>query len=333
MPDNTADTEDLQRLKILYVYDILTRFTDQDHILSVEEISARLAEKGIEAGRKALYADIRALQAYGLDVLMERQGRHIGYHVVSREFEVPELRLLADSVSASQFITQKKTRTLINKLTGLCSTFEAQSVTRSLKLMRSSKTGNERIYLNIDRIQQAAQAGVQVSFRYFDRNIRREKVYRQGLRYCTPYQLVWNNGRYYLVGCYEKRPDQLTNFRGDRMEAVELTDRAARPMPEGLDLSRYLSESFDMFSADSQRVVLRFRNTPEMVGVVMDRFGDAAMIPDGEEHFTVHLQVRPQKGFYAWLFQLGDQAEVVSPAEVREEYKDQLEKALAMLAK
>ncbi len=98
-----------QKLKLLYLYQILLQKTDEDHKISMEEILRALARCGIEAERKSIYSDIAALQDFGLDIMTQR-GPGGGYYVASRDFELPELKLLVDAIQCSRFITQKKNR-------------------------------------------------------------------------------------------------------------------------------------------------------------------------------------------------------------------------------
>ena len=104
---------DNQKLKMLYLVKILSEETDDAHALSLQEISARLAAYGVNADRKTLYSDFDALEKYGLEILKEQVGRNVYYHLATRSFELPELKLLVDAVQSSKFITEKKSRELI----------------------------------------------------------------------------------------------------------------------------------------------------------------------------------------------------------------------------
>ena len=105
-----------QKLKALYLLDILSRETDEKHGLTVPEITSRLEEQGLSPNRKTLYADLEALENYGLDIIRSQDGHLIRYHLVTRTFELPELKLLVDAVQSSKFITENKSRQLIKKL-------------------------------------------------------------------------------------------------------------------------------------------------------------------------------------------------------------------------
>ena len=319
-----------QRLKILYLYKILVEQTDEDHAITMPEIIRQLEAYGISAGRKALYEDIEALREFGLDIISGR-GASSGYAVVHREFELPELKLLADAVSSSRFLTEHKAKKLVDKLGKLASVHEAKQLRRQVYIAGRTKEHNERIYLSVDAIQRAIRENRQISFKYFSYDLRKRRVYRDSVRVCTPVALLWSDERYYLVANYEKYPDKLTNFRVDRMEHTEVLDVPGIPPAEPFDPEEYQNETFSMFSGKTQIVKLRMENS--LVTAIIDRFGKGIDIhPDEERFFTVRVPVKVEQPlpFFGWLFQFGDKAEILEPVELRKTYRNMLENVREM---
>ena len=316
------------RLKILYLYKILLEKTDNNHYISMPEIISQLSLYGISAARKALYDDIEALKTYGLDV-QQLKGNTSGYYVASREFELPELKLLADAVTSSRFLTEKKSNELLKKIEGLASVHEAKQIHRQVFVSNRAKAMNERIYINVDTIHRAIAEGKKISFKYFDYDLEKKKKYRDGLRVCSPYALSWTDERYYLIAYYEKYTS-ISNFRVDRMESVQILEEDIVPKPADFSIAEYMNSSFSMFSGESRDVKLRFDN--KLINTVIDRFGkDVSLIPDGNEHFTVHVKVKAEAPFFAWLFQFGIKAKIVEPASLKEKYRIQIEDVLNTL--
>ncbi len=316
MSDTTKSAN--QRLKILYLYKIMLERTDEEHSISMPEIIAQLELYGISAGRKALYEDIEALRTYGLDIISVR-GDKSGYYVASREFELPELKLLADAVTSSRFLTEKKSAELLKKIESLSSIYQAKQIGRQVYIADRVKAMNERIYLNVDVIHRAIGENRQISFRYFDYDMQKRKKYRDGARICSPYALSWDDERYYLIAFYPKRPDNYTNFRVDRMESVEILSETSRQLPQDFNLSEYMNSTFSMFSGETQSVKLKFDST--LVNTVLDRFGnDISLRPDDDTHFTVRVNVKAEAPFFGWLFQFGTKAEIIEPSELKTEY-------------
>lgn len=319
----------VQRLKILYLYKILTEYTDEDHALTMPEIISKLEQYGISAARKALYDDIEALKLYGLDII-DTKGRNADYRVVSREFELPELKLLADAVSSAKFLTEKKSRELIEKIAALCSTYQSVSLRRPVHVSGRAKAMNEKIYLNVDVIHRAISENKQISFRYFSYDTSKRRVYRNSRRVCSPYSLVWDDEKYYLVGYYEGRKS-ITNFRVDRMENVEIEDTRCVPAPEGFSVDDYLGSSFSMFSGETTEIKLLMDN--DLVNVVIDRFGkNTKIVPYDEEHFTVIVNVKAEAPFFGWLFQFGGKVRILSPDSISDRYREMVESAARSFA-
>ena len=144
--------ESSQKLKLLYVMRYLLRSSDEAHPVTVQQIIDFLSGEGIPAERKSIYDDVEALRRFGLDIIQVKIGRQSGYYVGSREFELPELKLLVDSVQSSKFITYKKTLALIRKIESLASVYEAQLLSRQVYVKNRIKTMNESIYYNVDEI-------------------------------------------------------------------------------------------------------------------------------------------------------------------------------------
>ena len=245
-----------QKLKLLYLARILSEETDEDHGLTLPEITARLAALDIPADRKTLYADFEELRRFGLDILTVQEGRQYTYRLVSREFELPELKLLVDCVQAAKFITEKKSRELIRKLEGLASRNEALQLQRQVLISGRIKTMNESIYYNVDKLHQAINGNVRIRFRYFSWTVRKEmELRRGGADYeVSPLHLVWDDEYYYLVA-YDNTDLKTKHFRVDKMLQIRLT-RLPREYPEEaarLDISAYSRSLFGMFGGRRAR--------------------------------------------------------------------------------
>ena len=314
-----------QRLKILYLYKILLEYTDDEHSLTMPQLIENLEQYGIAAARKALYEDIEALKAFGADIIYEK-GKAGGYKIVSRNFELPELKLLADAVSSSRFLTEKKSKELIKKLETLTSIHFGKQIERQLFVCNRVKSFNELIYLNVDAINRAISEHRQISFIYFDYDVKKQKKYRDGIRICSPYALAWADERYYLVAYYEKY-NRVANFRVDRMERVDVLEKNGKKMSDNFNLIDYLNSAFSMFSGASEPIKLKFDNS--LVNPVIDRFGKNVAIYS--RHFTVIVQVNTEQPepFFGWLFQFGTKAQIVSPAHLNEKYRNMLNEVMA----
>ena len=318
-----------QKLKILYLMKILLAETDENHSLSVNDLISRLAGYGVGAERKTIYDDIEALRQFGMDIVAE-QSKSYGYYVASRDFELPELKLLADAVQSSKFITEKKTRELIRKLQGLASVNHAKTIQRQVYIQNRVKNMNESIYYSVDALHEAIADDKKISFRYFDYNIHKERVFRRGGQpyVVSPVVLSWNDEHYYLIARSADR-EGLSHYRVDRMYGVRILDET-REAADRFDLAEYAKKVFGMYGGEELDVRLRVHNS--MVGAVIDRFGkDVTMVADGETHFTVRVRVALSPVFFGWLFQFGALCQVLSPQSLIDELRGHTEAFLAQL--
>lgn len=319
-----------QKLKILYLMKILLNETDDSHMLSMNEIIAKLAEYGIVAERKAVYDDIETLRQFGIDIIMEKV-KTFGYYVGSRDFELPELKLLVDAVVSSKFITEKKSLELIKKLEGLTSRHDASKLRRQVHIHNRVKNMNESIYYSVDALHEAISNNKKVSFQYFDYNIDKERIYRRdGAKYIvSPIALLWDDENYYLVARSNDH-EGFTHYRVDKMNGIEKLDETNSGEASGFNPADYSKKIFGMFGGEQISVKLRVHN--KLAGVVIDRFGkDITMISHGDEHFTVNVSVALSPVFYGWLFQFGELCEVIEPQLLKNDLRSHAEKFLAQL--
>lgn len=212
-----------QKLKMMYLAKILMEQTDEEHTITVPEMIAELSKLGISAERKSIYDDLEYLQLFGLDICSKKT-RTTNYYIASRDFELPELKLLVDSVQASKFITRKKSMELISKIEKLTSHENAKKLQRQVFITNRVKTVNEQIYYNVDKIHEAIAANKQITFKYFNLDVNKKKVYRKdgGLYTESPVSLTWDDENYYLI-TYKEKYDSYTHYRVDKMEMIELT--------------------------------------------------------------------------------------------------------------
>ena len=318
-----------QKLKLLYLCRILLEQSDEEHPLTVQELIAYLARYDIRAERKSIYDDLNALSRFGLDVQF-RKGHTPGWFVGTREFELPELKLLVDAVQSSRFITRKKSGALIRKLERLSSVYQAQQLQRQVFVSGRIKVMNESIYYNVDKLHSAIAAKRAITFQYFDYNMYRQKVFRRGgSRYTvSPYGLIWNNDNYYLVA-YAGAHRQMRHYRVDKMENIVVTclPREGADEHSTFDIAAYGQKHFGMYSGEEMTVTLRAKSS--MAGVVFDRFGqDVILVPDGSDFFTVSISLVLSPQFFGWLFALEPEVELVAPAQAVEAYQARLHLAL-----
>ncbi len=314
-----------QKQKLLYLQKILLEQTDEKHRLSGPELIEQLELYGISAERKTIYNDIEALIDSGLDVVVERQGHANVYYVGSRLFEDEELSVLADAVASSKFLTQKKSNELIKKLQQLTSVYNAQRLKRTVYVANRAKTYNETVYYSTNAIHEAMNAGKQISFKYTEYDLKKNKRFRHGGEVYTvsPYYLIWESDCYYLV-CYCNKRDKIARYRVDRMAEVEVLDKKRRGLSmDEESFAKSLRATYNMYGGTEASVVLEMSD--KLINVLIDRYGDSVHPnPIGGDRFTVRLDVQISPTFWGWLFQFGEDAKIVAPSWAVDEARQRL---------
>jgi len=307
-----------QKLKPLYIMNYLLQNSDEEHLVSVNQLISFLDTQGISSERKSIYDDIEALRFYGLDIVQGGSGKGIGYYVANRNFELPELKLLVDSVQSSKFITHKKTATLIKKIETLASIHEAQLLNRQVYVKNRIKTMNESIYYNVDAIHNGISMNRKIQFKYFEYAVDKSRRYRRDGAYyvVSPFAMTWDDENYYLVA-FDAEAGIIKHYRVDKMTDIATTEdaRDGQEVFDSFDMAVYARKVFGMFSGEEESVQLRFEN--HLVGAVLDRLGqDVFIVPDGEEHFTVRADVVVSPQFFAWVTGFGSAARIIGPDDV-----------------
>lgn len=315
-----------QKLKLYYLAKIMVEKTDDSHMLTMPQIQKCLAEYDVTADRKSLYSDIEALRTLGIDVIGEQSGRNYFYHVGKKQFELAELKLLVDAIQSSKFITEKKSRELIKKLTSLASEHEAQQLKRQVVVQGRIKTMNESIYYNVDELHNAISKNSKIKFKYLKWNIEKKMVpKREGTYEVSPWGLSWDDENYYLIG-YDSKDCKIKHYRVEKMTDIEMTGetREGKEYFKEFDLASYARKNFGMFGGESRQVKIRFKD--DFVGIMLDRFGKDISIrsakDDGWSETIVEVAVSDQ--FFGWIFSLGNNVKLISPEDVVKRFRDEL---------
>lgn len=312
-----------QKIKLLKLEEILRRETDEDHALTTEELCQKLDALGITCDRRTLKRDIDLLNAEGYEVLSKKQGHCTAYYVPERCFSIPELRILLDAVQASGFITTEKTEELSQKLRTLCSVYEGQALAESSAVFNARKHSNEQVLIAVDTLERAIREKKKVSFRYFDLDENRQRVFRKdGERYVTdPLSLLYTEDFYYLIA-YTEKHHGTTPYRIDRMVFVRVESEpvcAEAEEQRALGLKEYSQQIFRTYSGPLEHLTLRF--SKKQIGCVYDQFGEKTAVravENGLYETDVTIQTSPV--FWGWLFQFAGDMTIVSPPSAINEY-------------
>jgi len=315
--------ENSNKFRPLYLLKVLEQYTDETHHLTTNEIVDTLnKEYGLTTHRTTIPADIKLLVEFGYDIITVKSSQN-KYCIGSRKFELPEIKLLIDAVQSSKFITSKKSKVLVEKLSSMTSEYQSKSLSRNIVFDKLIKPDNEKIYYIVDALNDAINQKCKVSFLYFDYLPNKKKhIKNDGKPYViSPYSLAWNGDYYYLIGYSDERKI-IMNFRVDRIDNKPiLLDEQSTETPSEFNLTEYTNQVFQMFDGEETVVQLKCEN--ELMKNIIDRFGeDVEVISNDEQTFTVEVTVDVSPTFFGWVLGFGGKMKIVSPESVKKEYKE-----------
>lgn len=311
-----------QKLKLLYIVDILNKYTDEEHPINASEICDRLYELGVSAERKSIYDDIEQLTLYGYDIIKTRTPRS-GFFMASREFELPEIFLLCDAVKAAKFISAKKSRELIKKLENMLSVYDTE-FTGNVYFDSADKTKNEELFYTIDKINRAIKEKKKIHCKYIIRELKSGKdiADRVKERNISPYALTWQDDHYYLIGNYDKY-DNLIHLRIDRMKSVEITDIPSRHFSEVCDytdnfnVADYVKKLFGMYGGTADEIELKCSKS--ILEYLIDKFSENVSITNvNDDTFNLTVTAIVSEALVTFIMNYGNKIEVIKPGYLKD---------------
>ena len=334
-----------QKYKSLLVWDILQKHTDEDHALNVKTIMDMLKEYGIQAERHSISRDINELMALlnrgqeapedaddlpFFEYEIEYDASKHGYKISHRPYEFDELRLLAECVRASKFISQSQEKNLLSAIEGMCSEYQIEELQNEVYLVGRNKTTNKYVMGTMLTINQAIRENRQISFHYQKytlKNKGQQVDRRNGLIYqLSPFKLIISDGNYYMLAWDDKKKPSknMVTYRLDRIKDAKMTDQERLGVPEfaKLDMRAYTRQHFGMYSGTEKIVSIRFTN--DLLDTAVDRFGTGADVFYGDDdgrHFIVTTSVAVSNQFYGWICGFRKKAKIVSPPAVVEDFR------------
>lgn len=312
---------DNKKMLNMLILEILKEYTDADHRLTQQEIIDLLKlNYGAECDRRSIRNNIRSLQDMGYEIAMER-----GCYLAERDFEDAELRMLIDSVLFSKNLSGAQAKRLIEKLKGFGNRYFHAKVAHVSNLPELFHSDNKQVMVALDTLNDAIEEKKKVSFIYncygtdFKLHPRRDEPY-----IVNPYHMVANNGRYYLIGNYDKY-DDLSHYRIDRITSVTMLSEQVKPKKDvrefagGWSLPKHMAEHIYMYSSDS--VTVKFIADTDLMDELIDWFGrDFHIKKESENKMLVTLRCNERAMKY-WALQYGGHIEIKEPQSLRETVK------------
>lgn len=320
------------RGRLLFILQYLQKNTDDQHEVSCAELQSILTEQGYAVkDRRTITNDVKKLKESGYDIVInESIGNDTTFCMCGGILDTPELKMLIDAVSAAAFIPEDKSNELIQKLSALTSTHMSEELLRTTFQTEKLSTGNGVMNHVIYIVNKAILDRKKIMFQYWDYNLNKEKVLHNNGEYYTfsPYSLVWNDGRYYMLGIVDKRPGDINPFRVDLMCIPTILEEPAVPVPSDYNPAEIAKKVFKMYSGEDQEIILEADN--KLMKKMIDKFGEHfESWPASDHTFQARVNASISQTFYSWIFQYNGKINIVEPQDVKEQYIQMLKRMTA----
>ena len=315
-----------QKKKLLCLMRMLQEETDSSQGLSMPQIIERLEAAGIQAERKALYRDLKALREAGFDI-QKLPTRPVQYALIRSELGIDDVMMLVDVVQASPFLTERKSNQLVRSLKKLVSERERKKLSKRVHVQGRIRNQNESIFHNVDKVHEALQAKRKIEFLYFsfDTNVKANPRHN-GKRYVvTPVKIVFADNNYYMAA-YDDVDELIKTYRIDRMKIAQISREPATRCAAiaNYDTDAFSYQRFSMFHGDPKCVTLRVE--AELMDAIVDRFGrDVEVVKATKERADIRVNVEVSPQFFGWLAGLDGKAIIQTPRKLKKEYKEWLQ--------
>ena len=235
--------------------------------------------------------------------------------------------MAVDAVESSRFISASQSGSLVSKLYDMASVHQASELNRHLYVDGRVKSDSRTLYYTVDLIHKAINDRKRIRFKYIEYTAEKKKVYKHnGCIYeFSPYAMLWHDDRYYVLG-YSERHEKIVKFRVDRIAKAEATDIPSVKEPADFEPVAYLKSIIAMY--DGKMETVRLKCTPDMMKVIIDRFGKDVFTEPCNDDFVAEVKVSVSPTFFGWVFGFAGKIKITSPQQVVNEYKSALGKAL-----
>lgn len=310
-----------KKLSILYTLQVLRDYSDENHLLSQNDIVIKINNiYGMTCERKSIATNIDSLIDFGYDIVKTNAGSYLA----SREFEPSEIRFLVDAVFSSKSINSKQSRELAKKLSEFLSVYQRKQYKYVYKTDELNRTNSKELFYNVDIINEAIENNKQIEFDYI-RNGYKSNNTKKHPYIVNPYCLINNQGKYFLVCNYDYF-DEIGNYKLERIHNIKILDTPIKPVTQvkgfenGLDIAKYANENIYMFATKTINATVKIHRE-EAANYVEEWFGKNANLYEKENSIFADITANETSLIY-WCLQYGEDIELLSPKDTRDKIKE-----------
>ena len=310
----------------LLVLEILRENSDENHILSVKDIQSLLETRyGVKLERRAIYSNFEILAQAGYEI-SDYKDNGKGYYLVSRQFDKGEVLLLCNAIHASHFISEKQSNKLIKTLLATQSRYDQKDFTDKVYMPNPQKTSNRELMYNVEIVSEAIREKKMLQFSYLKYGKDKKLETRRPEPYIVePRYIVYADSRAYMIVTSPNHEGYI-HYRLDKISDAIMLNKAAKRLPKDIDAYEYARNKLFMYSGNMEAITYRCHE--KILDQMIDIFGsEANIIFDDGEYFSLSIKASETGALYL-AQQFMEYIEIVSPQTLREQFKENLNKAL-----
>lgn len=307
---------------ILYILNVLKKYSDEEHKLSISELKDKIKEEyGEDIDPRTIRRNINLLQQkFGYDISTYNDNK-IGYYISNdpeTDFEPGEIRAIIDTFSYSTFIEQRLAKGIIKKCKNLQNVYENKKIKNYRVYSPKGRTNNVEVIKNIEDISNSIINKNKIKFEYWKYCIVGDRVEKQIVSepIVSPYAIIYDKQQFYMLGIKDGNKD-FYHYRLDRIKNLKELEEKVKISKSENDIEQYVETSVEVFSGDEEEIIAECDEY--LLGEVIEKFGKNVKItPINKETFEMQLKVNPF-GFKLWSMRNLDLVEVKKPISLRSE--------------
>lgn len=259
---------------ILYILNILKKYSDENHLLSIKEIKEKINEiYEVDIDPRTIRRNINLLkEKFNIDISTYSEN-NIGYYLLKdpdTDFEPGEIRAIIDQFSYANYIPDRISKQIINKCKNMQTIYENEKLKNYQIISNDTKTDNMEVIKNIEDISDSIYENKKIKFTYYKyelTNILKKTNVKEVV--CSPIKILYALQQFYLI-CIKDKEKDFRTYRMDRIKNIKKLNINIENY-NLKKLSEYIKTSISMFGGDIEKI--EFISNIELLDMVVEQFG------------------------------------------------------------
>lgn len=317
---------------ILYILNVLKKYSDEDHMLSAAEIQRKIKEiYDVKIDTRTIRRNINLLK-YKLNYdISTREDNGKGYYInrdPETDFEPGEVRAIIDNFSYANYIVPNVAKEIIKKCKNLQTVYENEKLKDYQIYSVNSKTENSEVIKNIEDISNSIYNNHKLKFEYWKYEIT-NKLEKQIVSTPTvsPFAIIYNKQEFYFIGIKDGQ-NKFYHYRLDRMKNVKELNEKINIKKTKSQIKDFAESTVEMFGGKKEEIEAICNKM--LLNAIFDIFGKNVTIErilGNDKDFKLIVDSNPI-GFKMWAMRNIDMVEVVRPETLRNEMREVVQKAI-----